>query len=61
MMKYERPIMNISMFRAESIAAAGNITGSVVDIANMQQAQIDGTARIMNKAKKALVVIEFID
>ncbi len=60
-MKYERPIMNISMFRAESIAAAGNITGSVVDIANMQQAQIDGTARIMNKAKKALVVIEFID
>lgn len=63
MMKYERPIMNISMFKLESIATTLTpLQGaSIQDPTNIQQAQIDGKNNIAGRAQRAMVVIRFND
>lgn len=61
-MKYEKPIINISMFKAESIAVTGDgaINGSVVAQTNLDQAIAVARTRNAN-VNKALVVIKFND
>lgn len=63
MMKYERPIMNISMFKLESIATTLTpLQGaSIPDPTNIQQAKIDGENSIAGRAQRAMVVIRFND
>ncbi len=61
MMKYERPIMNISMFKLESIATTLTpLQGtSIPDPTNIEQAMADGKNSIETKAQRAMVVIQF--
>lgn len=61
-MKYERPIINISMFDSEKVAAEGQdilVTSGITN--NVQQAQQYAVANSFQgvNAQKALVVIEF--
>lgn len=62
-MKYERPIMNISMFKLESIATTLTpLQGtSIPDPTNIEQAKIAGENSIAGKAQRAMVVIQFND
>lgn len=64
MMKYERPIMNISMFKLESIATTMNIAeGASIPNppTNIGQAYQEGTTNIAGRAQRAMVVIRFND
>lgn len=59
-MKYERPIMNISMFELEGIAT-GDPTITMVSNPNVTDAIHEGNTRLSNSpnAQKALYVIRF--
>lgn len=61
-MKYERPIINISMFDVERVAADGQdllvASGQVNNLQMAQNAAINKFASYPN-AQKALVVIQF--
>lgn len=61
MMKYERPIMNISMFKLESVATTDPTQAGSIVVTNLDQAQIDGKNNIAGRAQRAMVVIRFND
>ena len=63
-MKYEKPIMNISMFEAEYIRQTGGNAGvplTSVTPTNLDNAVIDANERIAqsNQINKALTIIQF--
>ncbi len=61
MMKYERPIMNISMFKLEHVSAEATLPSGIEEGTNVGNAYITGQTNIQQKAQRAMVVIRFND